>query len=749
MNWEILFFSNPLILKYYLEKDRVNHKDVLSLIKAYSLNLNSRKPDHLIDNKLGLEFKSKSIQGMIFDGLSFVQKLYSIKFMNNNIWVTDSKFENWLSDMSYTSSLLFYHNIIGKKHVEGLSTFLAKPYNYSLSYIFENNDLHETHMHMNGTCLFDAVWSDIMNHPLKFNKQILSEKNFNAAFVNFVGLGNIYTNEDLFNLIKVAIASRNLCCSFIEGDVSVVRPLNKVKKEYSFFRDMQFINGYRNGIQEECLFLFSMLDNLKENKNEEYAKVFHIYILIKSLFHQFLVQQENQFGFDSFQRITWNKFRDFTEDKGTKDRLKQIKGNGDIPELSHLEGRVSTKATYLKSYKNVKNLVKDHFEISDRLNYDMSITGHFIKIRDSHNYYHSLIRNHKNYFRLEKESRIQKNLRNSFDFYKSYVKGIDAASNELHLDPSAFHNSYHRLKKQGLRCTYHTGEDFVHLLSGIRSVFEALNYLNLDQGDRLGHCTAIGLSERIWARDLPGKIAIKKGEWLDNLIFLAHLKLVNNCINVNLEKIKCEIKKIGREIYQEDNVLISDYIEAWRIRKFDPVYHIYKDRFNDLYNFADKEMKLLRDEEKVLDENPKVKALYKKYFLGNSVKRYDETILVNTCLDRDLIKNVQEEVIRLLNERNVAVEVMPTSNVRISQYLNYKEHHIFRWLKIDGYEDEFLKYSPKVVIATDNPGIFNTSLQNEYALIYLTLKFKYDLDEASIKQKILNLIETSKEFSFT
>lgn len=57
-------------------------------------------------------------------------------------------------------------------------------------------------------------------------------------------------------------------------------------------------------------------------------------------------------------------------------------------------------------------------------------------------------------------------------------------------------------KKPGSE-TFHFsgGEDFSHLVSGLRTIVEAVIFLDLWPGDRLGHCTAIGISPDLWIRE--------------------------------------------------------------------------------------------------------------------------------------------------------------------------------------------------------------------------------------------------------
>jgi hypothetical protein len=52
---------------------------------------------------------------------------------------------------------------------------------------------------------------------------------------------------------------------------------------------------------------------------------------------------------------------------------------------------------------------------------------------------------------------------------------------------------------QPLRATAHAGEDFVHLITGLRQIDEAITCLELAEGDRLGHAVALGIDPDDWA----------------------------------------------------------------------------------------------------------------------------------------------------------------------------------------------------------------------------------------------------------
>lgn len=67
------------------------------------------------------------------------------------------------------------------------------------------------------------------------------------------------------------------------------------------------------------------------------------------------------------------------------------------------------------------------------------------------------------------------------------IAGIDAAGSELNCPPAVFGHVYRYARKCGLTdLTYHVGEDFYDLADGLHSIEEALRFLGLQQGNRLG-----------------------------------------------------------------------------------------------------------------------------------------------------------------------------------------------------------------------------------------------------------------------
>jgi RHS repeat-associated protein len=65
------------------------------------------------------------------------------------------------------------------------------------------------------------------------------------------------------------------------------------------------------------------------------------------------------------------------------------------------------------------------------------------------------------------------------------------------------------------RLSTHAGEDFVHLLTGLRRLDEAISYLRLEEGDRLGHGLALGVDPLVWCSRVGRVLQTREERLLD------------------------------------------------------------------------------------------------------------------------------------------------------------------------------------------------------------------------------------------
>ena len=122
-------------------------------------------------------------------------------------------------------------------------------------------------------------------------------------------------------------------------------------------------------------------------------------------------------------------------------------------------------------------------------------------------------------------------LRNEISGLDRYLVGLDAASLENATPVWVFVKAYNKARDssiekigydgnrtRSLRFTFHAGEDFRHILSGLRRMDEAVTFLKFHAGDRIGHGTALGISPEQWRRYNPF-VVLPRMEALENYIW--------------------------------------------------------------------------------------------------------------------------------------------------------------------------------------------------------------------------------------
>lgn len=293
--------------------------------------------------------------------------------------------------------------------------------------------------------------------------------------------------------------------------------------------------------------------------------LFFAYFLIRLKIREKMVQNNDNIGFDNFQRIQ-NRKNYFLGDLKSERALTRLSINDTLKKhyVNELEVRITPNAAQVKRLeaavnsesredpvnrflkKHVKNefiLKSDRIEVSNRYYY----VFHFIKQRDP------LQEQDSSYERSLKIGRICRHSRQR-QFYLEQAKsiiqfreeqpelagrvlGIDAASQELGCRPEVFGTVYrllggHQFHYGGytkdmqalpmLGKTFHVGEDFFDIVDGLRAIDEVISFLDFDCGDRLGHALALGIDVEDWYAKKNYEVSISIQDYLDNLAWLYH-----------------------------------------------------------------------------------------------------------------------------------------------------------------------------------------------------------------------------------
>lgn len=676
------FLSSYKIFKN-LENNHFSIDELLPYLFIETRNNSNNKivPDYIFKEIEFTLFKKSSHLSFII--LDFFEQISSYLYVKEQkLYVKEEFFEEWQEIITRVSPIMIISYFIFKSNNHYLldnfeNSLLVSIYNKRLEYLFQKYKIYDLHIHLNGTTEFDIVWQDLLKNP-----DILL-----ADYVN--GFKEPSVKEEYFEI----------------GIFDIIDYIKNIKK----IRDFRINFNCNYTVKCEITFFITMFQKITDNNSLLLdIENFYKYMLMYNTNYKLLVQQLNQIGFDSFQKITNIQIREHTEKEYIK-RYQQVKTIY-MHDNIKIEGRFAPK-------KDISKLV-DFIDTIKRANSsELSLVSHFIKKKDNLNDELILYRDKK----LRKELKVLGEnilILLSKKEYEGILNGFDAASNELHARPEVFAPLFNRLKTKGYdNFTFHGGEDFIDLVSGIRYIYEILEFLEFDSGNRLGHATALGISPKLWQKRAGKILYISQGEYLDNLVFV--YMLLSSRVNIikTLPKILEQINSLCIKIY--GNVYnIEELKDSWRLRKNDP------ESFLENCNF------------KFVSEK-----LFKMYHTDrDTIEAYNKKISFNTnFFTHKELKLLQNIVIEKINSKNIIIESMITSNKMISFYNSYDEHHILRWL---------LK-SPKpiVVLASDDPGIFATNIKNELAHLYLILKKKLD-NEEEVFQIIKKLIVNSIIYKF-
>jgi len=744
-NFSITLLSAKNILEAYYTNNILSEETLKSFIFTQSHLDNPWAPDYIYKNGIKAYWEDKTYKEMILSSLKQISK--PLYFRGENIYVESKFYEQWQDQLLSIAPLIpLSFNIFTKSkesfrnsEINLISTnikqsLLPSIYEPAIELLIEEKGINEMHMHLNGTSEIDYIWCDALRSPSKFYKEI--KESFNSIEVKeqYHQIGN-FSQTDIYYLLQIARKNRDSLLYIIEN--KKVNSKNNNDLIYTGYKihpmeQIERIDNFSN-IQYESLFLIRAFEELLNNKSEYFTFTLHYYLLLYAYVNKLLVQQRHQVGFDQFQKITINGLREYSE-KEYKKRFSQLKGfNKNY--LSNLEGRFAPKNSKYKLVKLLKQIVKGYKKEGSKF-YELTLVPHFTKELDKRNYkdiitFRDLKKRLDNKQRLE----ILLNTMNKKDkkgklLFGNYISGFDVAANELHSKPEVFSPIFRKLSFLGYyNFTYHAGEDYIHLLSGIRTIYEAIEFLEMKSGNRIGHATALGIEPKLWENRIgkEGIISIEQGEWLDNLIF-TYLLLINmNDKHQYIQLLENEIKLYFTKIYTDfkDYFTIHDLIDAWKLRKYDPLIAFEWREPSIFEEYEKKEFLLLQDAKL---QNQKAFDIFTMYHESNCIKEYSKIIKVSTSsvIPINIIRELQIKMIELLNEKNIAIESLPTSNLRISFYKEYSEHHIKRWLGLNNKNDPI----PSVVLGSDDPGIFATNLKNEYCHVFQMIEKDYGKKEA-------------------
>ncbi|MTI86246.1 MAG: hypothetical protein FH756_20720 [Firmicutes bacterium] len=668
----------------------------------------------------------------------------------------------------------------------------------------------ENHFHLKGsTQIFTLSWVCLMNNILGRHKEFQQIKSYldaqrllntdgnyknslysdcmKAAFIRIYLFLYMHDNltikqyaqgllrniQDLKDFDSMFVGDLQRLINFYKMDASYKTDHGYI--DYAFEKSIASMNNNDNRILAgERKFLYDCYCNIFEEKfGEQQKRYFLIYLKIKNVFRNELIQTNKRVGFKNFSDYQNRKglfIKGFSQYEYEMIRL-AINSTLNEQNIVSLETRISPKMNYKGNAKLISKIDKQSAEKLDAdfnpyceqefmVKHNHYYVFHFQKSPDNEEYCETVARSNKLRRNAKKYARAIISLLESEGDWRYRVKGIDACSHEIGCRPEVFAQVFRyltNLKIKGkmspfrakapinLYATYHVGEDFLDISDGLRAIDEAILFCNLSRGSRLGHALALGINAKSYYELKENKLILCKQDAMDNIAWLiGKARSYGISIdNVLLSKLEHIYFTLYNELYSEfkgGNISIHDYYDAWKLRGDNPYLYKFDDEAFEVYLHYTPLLQYKRFEINTLVSNNvrltgKLKDLYYFYHFDRRVreKGKEKYIFQADNMYVTLVHKLQKRMQFDIAKKGIAIEANPSSNYLISTIGRYDEHPIIQFNNLELTEDvDEIKNSPllSVSINTDDQGVFDTSLENEYALLALALEKHLDDDGA-------------------
>lgn len=523
--------------------------------------------------------------------------------------------------------------------------------------------------------------------------------------------------------------------------------------------------------------------------------LFYLYILLQLRFRSELIQVNQKVGFHNFleyqnrKGLLWNHRSEYV----AEGYRFAVNGKMQDQHVSTQEDRVMPQDSKHNNLDKIYNIDREIFfaeqrshsktplmvELSNGVysfskvtentqNRDNFYVTHFAKYTcDDKAFmgkYHE--RNYEVRNNAKKQSLALAQALTIYPYLRYRIRGIDACSNEIGCRPETFATEYRFLRnflmptsrseklkdkkrpKAQLGATYHAGEDFLDIIDGLRAIDEAVRFLELKRGDRIGHAIALGIDPTHYYEWKDYHLITTKQNHLDDLVWLI---CRSNEYNVSipsdlLTKLKDEAHKLIDEIYgipQLGRISSRMYYCGWKLRgdhptlftnigqnkklKFKEQSKGFQDRakYGGYHSIQGQYWLHIEQENDDVDPSQNLQQLL-YYYHYDEIVRNEGNKPCTVRIDRNsglalIIKSIQDAMIQDLSSQGIYVECNLSSNYLIGPFALYREHPIFRF---NGFKGDKSENHLCVSLNTDDMGVFDTSLENEYALLAAALEDK-------------------------
>jgi len=763
----ILLLRSDRILKYLLEDESLDNNSLDNAIQDFYPN--KFRKDSLNQAYHPNCKKNSSELNSLDYSFDCLDTLYDEYFTQNgsNIYAKPEKLERYSSIINkiHPFNIVGYHlanklarGEIDLHTIEDLAGNIS-PLGFSVG---DGKRYSDNHVHLFGAKESSvSIWHIFNNKFIKKVKDTPKISNFSLHMLRDIGLVSIEAiykfildeNENIFEEREEQITDIIYYSNTpMELKTDYLHFLSKIKIDASDLSNKQnllriLIKKHDEKKFVEALFIFNVflfyIYKVKENK--ELHKFIKIFFHCSNLIRSHLVMGEN-IGLGYFKEY-------FGVNNGMK--IENYKENNEYSILTDMfrNGIVSLEAKISPAYLSIDKY-KDNFQKKNLLgiiNKNIHFSMHFTRGMDNS----KLKKKGKKIYKfLYQENSIENNID-----YSKLIKSIDVAGNENDAPPEDFAPIINYLRYEPkvakdnllghkivphkkLRLSVHAGEDFNHIVTGMRKVDETIYYYSMESKDRLGHALAVGLDPKQWLK-ANGDIVMTKGELLDNFVWLKRKAEEVSGVYPKAQNLIYRydkyIQTLSFEIYGNDISTTADELyEAWKLRRND--YQLFNDEEADYTIDIYKKSATPDKNNKSIDKNAKeiFRAFNTRVKTNGTEIVYvqyehfseNHSPLKITDEDLELYRVVQDYMLNMIANKNIFIEACPTSNIYISHLSKYEDHPIFRWHPIDKdvrKNSSFRNGIVKVCVNTDDPAIMPTNLPTEFEHLRLAgRKLGYD-----------------------
>lgn len=373
-------------------------------------------------------------------------------------------------------------------------------------------------------------------------------------------------------------------------------------------------------------------------------------------------------------------------------------------------------------------------------------------------------------------------IRNAIPGLDEYVVGIDAASEENIMEPWIFSQAYQQMRShlvtkpvlkisngkeefhriQNIGFTYHVGEEFRHIASGLRHTDEVLERFGYRAGDRLGHALVLGIDVAQWVAENE-MVPVSKIEHLENLLWMWG---VNTCkefhLPVRLEILEDRILNIVKDIYPNPQTITIRMLYEAYMMKFESDHALTAREVNQKAEAIKARTK--RAEEKKKKEGKADQDMitsceeceeqfWNSWDSEKLLLTHYCPVMIRKCEQIDLVPVSREEIevyqmlqdymIRKVEQKGVYLEMNPTSNLTIGDFSQIRNHPIFKLSALQENDRNHVM----LTINSDNPAVFGTNVENEMAYIYYAAE-EYGISRSEILEWMEHIRQQGMDASF-